>query len=85
MGKRESPKNTGVSDLGAFKLGHLQPVKLIWLQNISTFLPVSWRIYFSHFRALALPSSLSLSPHNEEMVYYGRLGKRWTIFGTKSA
>ena len=42
MGKRDSPKSecdTGVSDLGAFKLDHLQPVKLILFKNISTFLP----------------------------------------------
>ena len=41
MGKRDSPKSecdTGVSDLGAFKLDHLQPVKLILFKNISTFL-----------------------------------------------
>ena len=40
--KRESPKSewdTGVSDLGAFKLDHLQPVKLFLFQNISNFLP----------------------------------------------
>ena len=42
MGKRESPKSewdTGVSDLGAFKLDHLQPAKLILSQNLSTFFP----------------------------------------------
>ena len=30
---------TGDFVLGAFKLDHLQPVKLILFQNISTFLP----------------------------------------------
>ena len=42
MGERKSPKSegdTGVSDLGAFKLDHLQPVELILFQTISTFLP----------------------------------------------
>ena len=42
MGKRESPQSewdTGVSDPGAFKLDHLQPVKLILFQRMSTFLP----------------------------------------------
>ena len=40
--KRELPKSewdTGVSDPGAFKLNHLQPVKLILFHEISTFLP----------------------------------------------
>ena len=40
--KRELSKSewhTGVSDLGAFKLDHFQPVKLILFQKISTFLP----------------------------------------------
>ena len=42
MGKRDTSKSkrdTGVSDHGAFKLDHLQPVKLILFQKISTFLP----------------------------------------------
>ena len=41
MGKRKSPKsewNTGVSDLWAFKMDHLRPVKLILFYQISTFL-----------------------------------------------
>ena len=40
MGKRESPKSewdTGVSVLGAFKLDHLQPVKLILSQKFPPF------------------------------------------------
>ena len=40
MGKRDSPKSecdTGVSDFGAFKLDHLQPVELILSQNFSNF------------------------------------------------
>ena len=39
---RELPKSgwhTGVSDLGAFKLDHWQPVELILSRNYSTFLP----------------------------------------------
>ena len=41
-GKRDSPKSErerGVSVLGAFKLDHLKPVKLILLQKKITFLP----------------------------------------------
>ena len=41
MRKRASPKNgrdTGVSVLGAFKLDHLQLIKIILSQNYSTFL-----------------------------------------------
>ena len=40
MWRRDSPKSgwdTGVSDLGAFKLDHLQPFKLILSQNVTTF------------------------------------------------
>ena len=40
IGKQESPKSeldTGVSDLGAFKLDHLQPAKLILFRKCSTF------------------------------------------------
>ena len=40
MGKRESPKrenDTGVSDRGAFKLDHLQSVKLILFPKFSNF------------------------------------------------
>ena len=46
MGKRKSPKSewdTGVSDLGPFKLNHLQPVKLILFQkksNLFTMPPI---------------------------------------------
>ena len=42
MGKRDSSKSgcdTGVSDPGAFKLDHLQPVQLILFHEISNFLP----------------------------------------------
>ena len=42
-----------------------------------------WRVPFSHFRPLLLPSFLS--PHNKEMVYYGGWGKRWKYFGRKWA
>ena len=38
-GITKSEWDTGVSDLGAFKLDHLQPVRLIFFQNVSTFLP----------------------------------------------
>ena len=37
----------------------------------------------SHFLPLLLPSFLS--PQYKEMVYYGRMSKRWKFYGTKSA
>ena len=40
-----------------------------------------WRVPFSHFLPLLLPSFLS--PHNKEMVYYGRLLKKVEIFLNK--
>ena len=44
-GKRESPKSekdTGVSDLGAFKRDHLQPFKLILFQKHPPFYPAPY-------------------------------------------
>ena len=39
----------GGSDPGAFKLDHLNPVKLIFYQTFSTFLPISPKQTISHY------------------------------------
>ena len=52
MGKRDTSKSkrdTGVSVLGALKLDHLQPVKLILFPKISTFLPFILGIPISYY------------------------------------
>ena len=49
MGKRISPKSewgTGVSDLGAFILDYLQPVKLVLSQKLPPFCPIYWGLPF---------------------------------------
>ena len=52
MGKKDSPKSewdTGVYDPGAFKLGHLLPVRLILFLKKSTFLTVVLGAPFSYY------------------------------------
>ena len=52
MRKRESLKSegyTGVYVLGVFKMGHLQPVKLILFQNFPTSLPFILGASFSYY------------------------------------
>ena len=52
MRKRESPKSegyTGVSVLGVFKMGKLQPVKMILFQHFPTSLPFILGAPFSYY------------------------------------